>query len=152
MSRSMKTSEPLGALPLMLLQGHFLANRIHQRREDEIAATVISGKRCAESFKSQSPLGSLARMLLNSTVWHSRLCSLTWKVSITKRQSLKFRLVPWMRITSDGGYGFSATPTATANQACPSMRKWPGCRNIVITPEIWEKRMGFPRGWTDLDA
>lgn len=30
------------------------------------------------------------------------------------------------------------------------MQKWPGCRGVIVTPEEWERRMDFPRGWTDL--
>jgi hypothetical protein len=70
-----------------------------------------------------------------------------------------------------------ATPTATANQMCPSMQKWPGCRAMWGTPTAhprthtprdvdhgaqlanqvggslnppWvEWLMGWPLGWTD---
>jgi hypothetical protein len=30
------------------------------------------------------------------------------------------------------------------------MQKWPGCRDVEMTPEAWERRMGFPAGWTDV--
>lgn len=55
-------------------------------------------------------------------------------------------------------FGWLPTPTETANQTCPSMMKWPSCRNLVglfgtgpIHPEVYEWMMGFPVGWTDLD-
>lgn len=45
-----------------------------------------------------------------------------------------------------------ATPTATANQTCPSMQKNPGCRGWTgeMTPARVEWAMGWPIGWTDL--
>lgn len=41
------------------------------------------------------------------------------------------------RISGDGS-GFIATPTATANQLCPSMAKHPGCRAIWPTPNTMD--------------
>lgn len=49
-----------------------------------------------------------------------------------------------------------ATPTATANQLAPSMRKWPSCRRLqdlfgmggLPPPRGYEWLMGFPEGWT----
>lgn len=47
------------------------------------------------------------------------------------------------------------TPTATANQCAPSMRKHPACRRLqALTgtggrphPEVFAWMMGFPQGW-----
>jgi len=48
-----------------------------------------------------------------------------------------------------------ATPTATANQLCPSMQKWPGCRSIEdggsLNPTWVGLLMGWPRYWTATD-
>lgn len=51
------------------------------------------------------------------------------------------------------------TPTATANQLCPSMLKHPGCARLQKlagtggkpSPELFEWMMGFPEGWTEID-
>lgn len=112
---------------------------------------VTSGRRCAELYHNSSPLGCCLRMLLTSTGLDSLKWYLTWKPSITKSgRRLKFRLVPSDSTTGARASGFSATPTETANQGCPSMQKWPGCRNLEMTPSAWERRMGFPAGWTDV--
>lgn len=42
--------------------------------------TVSSGRKCLESFQNSGPLGSLARMLVGSSVWRSELVDLKWKV------------------------------------------------------------------------
>lgn len=41
--------------------------------------TVISGQKCAALLPNCDPLGLLAKMLLGSSVWQSRLVDLTWK-------------------------------------------------------------------------
>lgn len=115
--------------------------------------TASSGRKCAALLKSQSPLGSLVRTLLESLGWRSSKWFLTWKPSGTKlRHRSRFRLVPSDTITSGRATGFLATPTATANQGAPSMQKHPGCRGIIVEPEEWERRMGYPRGWTDCEC
>lgn len=116
------------------------------------AITAGSGRRLAESWHSNGPLGLLVRTLLTSTVPHSTKWFLTWRRSVTKsRHRWKFRLVPSDSITGGVASGFSATPTETANQGCPSMQKWSGCRNLEMTPGAWERRMGFPEGWTRVE-
>jgi hypothetical protein len=113
--------------------------------------TVGSGQKCLGLFSNVGPLGLLVKTLLASTVWRSRKWFLTWKPAATKSKRLKFRLVPSDTIIGGRASGFLATPTATANQSAPSMQKHPGCRGVDLTPEILEKRMGFPIGWTDLE-
>ena len=56
-------------------------------------------------------------------------------------------------------YGWLPTPTTKANQTCHSMQKHRSCRTFIkifgtgpIHPEIYEWMMGFPRGWTEIDA
>jgi len=51
------------------------------------------------------------------------------------------------------------TPTTKSNYTAPSMQKWPSCRRYVqafgagpVLPSDAEFLMGFPLGWTDLDA
>lgn len=75
--------------------------------------TATSGRQCAKSLHSQDPLGSLVKMLLGSSRWHSTMCSLTWRVSATPRGRLLFRLVPSMRDTDGTELGL-LLPTPTA--------------------------------------
>lgn len=42
--------------------------------------TVSSGRKCLELYANSGPLGSLARMLVGSSVWRSELVDLKWKV------------------------------------------------------------------------
>src|SRR5215208_247065 len=100
--------------------------------------TVSSGLRCLPLSHASGPLGSLLKTLLTSTDWHSTKWFLTWKpVGTRSRRRLKFRLVPSDTITGAHASGLSATPTATANQDCPSMQKWPGCRGAIVDPGEW---------------
>ena len=58
--------------------------------------TVTSGRTCFELCRSCGPVGLLAKMLLESSVWRSTRCYLTWKASATPARRLLFRLVPSM--------------------------------------------------------
>ena len=58
--------------------------------------TVTSGLRCSELYEKSSLLGSLVRMCLESSIWHSTKCFLTWKVKAMKHKRLLFRLVASM--------------------------------------------------------
>ncbi len=72
---------------------------------------------------------------------------LRWKTWTTGSGRRFSRLSASRKTISENGFTLWATPTATANQACPSMRKWPGCRGIEVTPEAWARRMGYPETW-----
>lgn len=54
--------------------------------------TVISGQKCLESSASSGPLGLLEKTLLESSIWRSTRCFLTWKTKVTKQGRLLFRL------------------------------------------------------------
>ena len=86
--------------------------------------TVISGQRCAELYRKSGPLGSLVRMLLESSQWRSTRCFLTWKISATPAKRLLFRLVPSMPPT-DGTDAplFVGTPTAISHARSKRFRE-----------------------------
>lgn len=63
--------------------------------------TVTSGLRCLELYGNYAHLGSLVRMCLESSIWHSTRCLLTWKAWGTKRSRLLFQLVALMPHTND---------------------------------------------------
>ena len=67
--------------------------------------TAISGQKCLESYKRQGQLGSLVRMLLASSAWHSTKCVLTWKRVDTKSSRSLFQLAVSMPRTEEIGYG-----------------------------------------------
>ena len=114
--------------------------------------TTTSGLKCCALFANVGLLGSLVKMLLESNQWHSDKWYLTWRGADTKsRRRLKFRLVPSDTIIGGRASGFLHTPTRAANMAAPSMQKHKCCRGLEMNPEEWERRMGFPPDWTDLE-
>ncbi len=88
-----------------------------------VRMTVTSGRKCLELSRSCGPLGSLEKMLLESSAWRSTRRYLTWKVSATPARRLLFRLVPstprtgetdaplWPTATGRCGRGASKTAT-----------------------------------------
>lgn len=82
-----------------------------QGNSAERTMTVISGQRCSALLKNFNPLGCLAKMLLESSIWHSTRCLLTWKLAATPHRRLLFRLVPSTHRTGATGSQFWPTPT-----------------------------------------
>lgn len=78
---------------------------------EAVMMTVTSGRKCAGLLKNCGPVGSLVKMLLESSIWRSTRCFLTWKVSATSARRLLFRLVPSMPRTGGTGYALWQTPT-----------------------------------------
>ena len=85
--------------------------------EEARKMTVSSGRKCCVLSKNSGPLGLLVRMLLESSVWRSTKCFLTWKASGTPAKRLLFRLVPSMPSTGETGYVL--LPTVTAQDSGP---------------------------------
>ena len=75
--------------------------------------TVTSGLKCSELSKNSGPLGSLVKMCLESSIWHSTRCYLIWKTKDTKHRRLLFRLAVSMPRTSGNESLF--WPTLLAN-------------------------------------
>ena len=76
--------------------------------------TVISGRKCSELYENSGPLGCLVRMCLESSIWHSTRCLLTWKLKVTKQGSLIFQLAVSMPRTSGTESPFWPTPSTGA--------------------------------------
>ena len=76
--------------------------------------TATSGRKCFELYGSYARCGSLARMCLESSIWHSTRCFLTWKAKATKHNRLLFQLAVSMPRTSESGYVFWPTPSTGA--------------------------------------
>lgn len=74
--------------------------------------TALSGLRCFESWEKFSQLGSLAKTLLASSIWHSPSVYLTWRASVTRSKCLIFRLVESEPPTDAIASGLLPTPTA----------------------------------------
>ncbi len=99
MFASLPQAIPVSRFPLL---GSAEAKMIH----------ATSGRQCAARLRKPGPLGLLVRMLLGTPHWGSTKCCLIWKTSVTPRNRLLFRLVPWGPISSESGYGFSPRPAA----------------------------------------
>ena len=154
---------------LTLLQGGSHVSRSAlQDEKKERKITVTSGRKCLELLKSLSPLGSLAKTLLTSSVWHSNARKLTWKVKATKCNHLLYQLAVSMPPTNETECGLWPTPTArdfrdfgnpTPTQyRAVKKRDSPSGALIMttrwgfrISPRIYEWMMGYPIGWTELE-
>lgn len=88
--------------------------------------TVTSGLKCLELFRRPDPLGCLVRMLLESSIWNSNKCVLTWRAKAMKSSRLLFQLAPSTPRTE--GIGSGLLPTSNT-------RDWKGARQ------------GRKRGW-----
>ena len=74
--------------------------------------TAISGRRCSELYASCGPLGSLEKMLLESSIWSSTRCYLTWKAKVTPAGRWYFWLWPSTPRTGETGAQSWPAPTA----------------------------------------
>jgi len=61
----------------------------------------------------------------------------------------------WVSPTGETVFGWLPTPTATANQWAPSMKKWPSCATLQkhipsdLACAVFEALMDWPEGWAD---
>ena len=76
--------------------------------------TVTSGLKCSELSKKFDPLGCLEKMCLESSIWHSTRCYLTWKTQATPHKRLIFRLVASMPRTKENESLLWPTPSTGA--------------------------------------
>ena len=83
-------------------------------REEARKMTVTSGLKCSELYTNYGPLGCLVRMCLESSIWHSTRCFLTWKTKDTPRRRSLFRLAASTPRTEGSVSQFWPTPTTGA--------------------------------------
>ena len=88
---------------------------------EAVRMTVTFGQRCSELLRKSSPLGLLAKMLLESSTWHSTLCWLTWNFKATKQGRLYFQLVASTPRISDTDAPLWPTPAARDCKGANSM-------------------------------
>ena len=97
-------------------QEDFLASHSVQPGSDEARRmTVTSGRKCLESFTNCGPLGSLVKMCLDSSIWHSTRCFLTWKRKATKSNVSLFQLAVSMPRTRESDVPLWPTPSTGAS-------------------------------------
>ena len=103
-------SEP----PLTLFAEDSPASLFPQQESERVReTTVFSGRKCYELYGRFTHLGCLAKMLLESSIWHSSKCVLTWKVRVMKSSRLLFLLQASTPRTKGIGSGLLATPRAS---------------------------------------
>ena len=131
--------------------------------------TVTSGQKCSELYGNSGPLGSLVRMCLESSIWHSTRCFLTWKAKAIPHNRLLFRLVASMPHTNESECVLWPTPSTgaalcagTGNFQTLMRMKEKGMiteeerRNLSqgnggrTNPELLEWLMGYQRTFTGL--
>lgn len=101
--------------------------------------TVTSGLKCLELYKNSGLAGLLAKMLLESSTWHSTRCYLTWKISATPRKHLLFRLVPSMPRTGEIEWQSWPTPTAAdsySDKLKSSQQKPGSCHSLNLSEAV----------------
>ena len=99
---------------LTLFQGGSHASHFPLLGSEEVRKmTVTSGQKCAELSKNSGPLGCLVKMCLESSIWHSTRCLLTWKAQATPAKRLLFRLAVSMPRTKENGSQFWPTPVSS---------------------------------------
>lgn len=80
--------------------------------------TVTSGRKCLELLQNSDPFGLLGKMLLESSIWRSTQCYLTWKPKATPQGRLLFQLVASAPRTDDTGQQlWLTTPIAQESSA-----------------------------------
>ena len=73
--------------------------------------------------------------------------AMTWRAWGTPLGRQFCRLQVSVLTMRELGCTLLATPTATANQDAPSMRKHLGCLGIEVSQRSWRARMGYPVEW-----
>ena len=116
--------------------------------------TVTSGRNLSESYMSCSPLGSLVRMCLESSIWHSTRCLLTWKKKVTKSNVSLFQLAVSMPRTSGTESSLWPTPRVGGSHGSSPVGKKHGDLAAVVggqlNPEWVEWLMGYEEQFTKL--
>ena len=153
---------------LTLFQGDFPVSLFPSPGSTEARTmTVISGRKCLESYTRSGPVGLLVKMCLVSSIWHSTRCYLIWKTKALKHNRLLFRLVASTPRIGGNGSAFWPTPTASSWGSTghkSQLRKMMEQGKITaeefrgltagnegkINPELAEWLMGYKQAFTKL--
>ncbi len=111
-----------------------------------MSASAIYGQYGTSSLLQSALMSSLESRLPKPQIGTMRR-AMTWRAMAMPSGRLTCRLSVSVAIMRALGFTLSATPTAKANQSAPSMSKWPGCREIEVSPHTWCDRMGYPPAW-----
>ena len=121
---------------LTLFQQDTLASHLVTPGSDEARKmTVTSGRKLLAYYKKSDPVGLLAKMLLDTSLWASTTCSLTWVGRATPHKRLLFQLRPSAQATDEIEY--SLWPAPHANCHTGSGEKGGGGMNIQTAVKMW---------------
>ena len=131
--------------------------------EEARRMTVTSGRKCSASLTASSPLGLLAKMLMESSIWRSTMCWLTWKEKATKQGRSYFQLAasaprtggtasPLWATPNTMDYLSQRSPEALARQAAIARkgRTRPSNLREQVNPEteqLWSDIQKIQRLW-----
>ena len=105
-----------------------------------IKMTVTSGQNISVLYKNSDPVGVLAKMLLDSSIWASPKCFLTWKVRTTPAKRLLFQLAPSTPRIEEIESGL--LPTPKAQEPGTTSEGYGDCLNDVVHGRKgWGKQM-----------
>lgn len=158
-----------------LAEDSHVSHSVLQESEKAKMMTVSSGLKCLESYQNSSPLGSLVKMLMGSSIWASKMRVLTWKVKAMKCNRLLYQLVPSVQSMKENVCSLLPTPNSSEEKklkmSCEStlkhfqnQRKKGNMFSLtlaelalinfgeLLNPNFVEEMMGFQQGWTDLNV
>ena len=132
---------------LQWYQEDFLASHsVLPGSEEARTMTVTSGRKCSELYANSGPLGSLVRMCLVSSIWHSTRCFLTWKLKVTKSNVSLFQLAVSMPHTKDTAFLLWPT-TSTGASLCGGTGNFKTLQKMAEKGLITEEeRRGLSQG------
>ena len=106
--------EPVCEQLTLFQEGSHVSHSPSPGSEQARTTTVISGLKCFELYGKYAQLGCLAKTCLESSIWHSTRCFLTWKKQDTRGKHLLFRLVASTPRTKDTASLLWPTPSTGA--------------------------------------
>lgn len=140
------------------LQEDFLANHsLSVTSRNAMTILENSGLKCLELLSVSGRTSCFARMLMTSPVWGSICSLLIWKAKVTPSKRLFFQLSPLARFTGETEFGLLGTPTKNDSKNVGiNLSGQSGMLHLRfngrLNPRFVEQLMGFPPGWTELDA
>ena len=121
--------------------------------------TELSGRSLSMSFVAPNPIWSLLKTLLDSSVWRSTACYLTWNRKATKQGRSYFQLAPSTPRTGGKGSGLWRTPDAsivTGGAANGEDRKRQGhaigLHDQANTPSMWPTPRAMPGNFSRVNG
>ena len=137
--------------PMLFAEGSPASRSARPGSDEARQMTAISGRKWLGLLPKSGPLGSLGRMLLESSAWRSTACFLTWKAWATPSGRWFFRLAPSMRRTEGTAYGLWATPTVVSMEH-PGRIKLKEGQQIGLSQQVNDPRLWPTPRTTGLDG